>query len=406
MAGAIDATLRKFHASLNVSELDRSIAFYRVLLGVEPAKVRSDYAKFELAEPPLVLSLIPGRPGPGGHLNHAGLRVRNAEELVEIQRRLEAAGMPTQREEGVECCYARQTKFWITDPDGRCGKSTSFTRTSPSTARPRRLASSEVQVQAAAAPRRPEPGNITFASRCRRAFRTTTTRCTRCASKGRSTRDRDAANRAGLFAESLRALRPGAPIYIHGLAGDRREPIGSSHCRVRQPRSSTCPAASSVVDELARAGFADIQIEKLSQTAYFVVDGVPMREMRVVARKPGYRPKVAAHQRRVSRADGARRRRLRQRVSSRRADAAERSRLAGALEERGEQRVPVPEAGGIEVGRAAAGIGPRRRRRALRSAAGSVRLQPCQVRSRGVGSAGDSHAEFSRGRFRGAAVAG
>ena len=33
MAGAIDHTLRKFHASLNVADLDRSIAFYRVLLG-------------------------------------------------------------------------------------------------------------------------------------------------------------------------------------------------------------------------------------------------------------------------------------------------------------------------------------------------------------------------------------
>jgi catechol 2,3-dioxygenase-like lactoylglutathione lyase family enzyme len=118
MAGAIDATLRKFHASLHVSDLDRAIAFYRVLLGVEPAKVKADYAKFDLAEPPLVLSLIPGRSGSGGPLNHAGLRVRNAEELVEIQRRLEAAGMPTRREDGVECCYARQTKFWITDPDG------------------------------------------------------------------------------------------------------------------------------------------------------------------------------------------------------------------------------------------------------------------------------------------------
>ena len=25
--------------------------------------------------------------------------------------------MPTRREEGVECCYARQTKFWVLDPD-------------------------------------------------------------------------------------------------------------------------------------------------------------------------------------------------------------------------------------------------------------------------------------------------
>src|SRR5882757_338103 len=73
MAGAIDQDLCKFHASLNVADLDRSIAFYRVLLGTEPAKVRADYAKFELAEPPLVLSLIPGRPGTGGNLNHVGL---------------------------------------------------------------------------------------------------------------------------------------------------------------------------------------------------------------------------------------------------------------------------------------------------------------------------------------------
>ncbi len=85
MSGAIDATLRKFHASFNVSDLQRSIAFYRVLLGVEPAKVRSDYAKFDLAEPPLVLSLIPGRPASGGNLNHAGLRVRNAEADFHIR---------------------------------------------------------------------------------------------------------------------------------------------------------------------------------------------------------------------------------------------------------------------------------------------------------------------------------
>ena len=107
----------KFHASLNVSDLARSIEFYRALLGVEPAKRRGDYAKFETEEPPIVLSLIPGQASRGGSLNHAGLRVRSAEELVKIQHRLEAAGIRTQREEGVECCYARQTKFWVTDPD-------------------------------------------------------------------------------------------------------------------------------------------------------------------------------------------------------------------------------------------------------------------------------------------------
>src|SRR5688572_14635736 len=111
-----EETARKFHASLNVRDVDRSVAFYRVLLGTEPAKLRPDYAKFELADPPLVLSLIPGETA-AGSLNHMGLRVRDAEELVEIQRRLEAAGHATSREDGVACCYSRQTKFWITDPD-------------------------------------------------------------------------------------------------------------------------------------------------------------------------------------------------------------------------------------------------------------------------------------------------
>lgn len=115
---ATDPTLRKFHLSLNVSNLERSVEFYGTLLGTKPAKVKPDYAKFELADPPLVLSLVPGMAGRAGSLNHAGLRVNTAEELVDIQRRLERSGMPTKREDGIECCYAKQTKFWIADPDG------------------------------------------------------------------------------------------------------------------------------------------------------------------------------------------------------------------------------------------------------------------------------------------------
>ena len=34
-----------------------------------------------------------------------------------MRTQLEAAGFHTTREDGVECCYARQTKFWVTDPD-------------------------------------------------------------------------------------------------------------------------------------------------------------------------------------------------------------------------------------------------------------------------------------------------
>lgn len=108
----------RFHLSLNVRDLERSIGFLRALLGCEPAKCRDDYAKFELSDPPLVLSLEPYTAQPGGSLNHLGFRVSSSADLVEVQRRLETVGISTLREEGVECCYAKQTKFWVHDPDG------------------------------------------------------------------------------------------------------------------------------------------------------------------------------------------------------------------------------------------------------------------------------------------------
>jgi catechol 2,3-dioxygenase-like lactoylglutathione lyase family enzyme len=117
MEAAIDKKLTTFHLSLNVSDLGRSVDFYQKVFGTPPAKRRSDYAKFELQEPPLTLSLEPSGASSGGALNHVGIRLSDSDELVELQRRLEIAGLSSIREEGVECCYARQTKFWLQDPD-------------------------------------------------------------------------------------------------------------------------------------------------------------------------------------------------------------------------------------------------------------------------------------------------
>jgi catechol 2,3-dioxygenase-like lactoylglutathione lyase family enzyme len=296
MAGAIDSDLRKFHASLNVSDLERSIAFYRVLLGVEPAKVRPDYAKFDLAEPPLVLSLIPGRPGAGGNLNHVGLRVRSSEELVEIQQRLEAAGLRTEREEGVECCYARQTKFWISDPDRALWEVYVFHDDvdDHGTARAPRAEPLAIALGTAAShvPRawehqlgEPLPSRIPHDDNSLAEVRL----------EGSINTEPNAPGRSGLLAEALRVLKPGSSIYLHGLAGDGpTESIPSLPGPAAAVRH--VPSTSGVVDELVRTGFVGVQIEKLSETAYFVVDGVPMRELRVVGRKPGYRPATAKHQ--------------------------------------------------------------------------------------------------------------
>jgi catechol 2,3-dioxygenase-like lactoylglutathione lyase family enzyme len=117
MSALATATQVRFHVGLHVANLERSVAFYRLLFGQGPAKHYADYAKFELETPPLVLALYPSPRPAGGALNHVGLRLPDSAGLVEVQRRLEEAGIATQRQEGVECCYARQTKFWVTDPD-------------------------------------------------------------------------------------------------------------------------------------------------------------------------------------------------------------------------------------------------------------------------------------------------
>jgi catechol-2,3-dioxygenase len=42
----------KAHLALNVRDVEKSIEFYRKLLGIEPSKVRAGYAKFDVQNRP------------------------------------------------------------------------------------------------------------------------------------------------------------------------------------------------------------------------------------------------------------------------------------------------------------------------------------------------------------------
>lgn len=110
-------TASRLHMSLNVSNLERSVQFYRVFLGANPVKYRKGYAKFALLEPPLNLSLneFPDNIGCDGHL---GIQLKNTRFIRDAYARFSAAGLKLIDEVDVECCYAVQTKFWVADPDG------------------------------------------------------------------------------------------------------------------------------------------------------------------------------------------------------------------------------------------------------------------------------------------------
>lgn len=107
----------KAHVSLNVSDIAASVAFYELAFGVKAAKVRPGYAKFDLSEPPLNISMAEA-PRTGHNVSHFGFQVASAEDVLAHQARLKAAGLPFFTETQTTCCYALQDKVWITDPDG------------------------------------------------------------------------------------------------------------------------------------------------------------------------------------------------------------------------------------------------------------------------------------------------
>lgn len=106
------------HFALNVTDLQRSIAFYTQLFGAEPVKVKPQYAKFLLEDPPLNFTLNLQKAVAGNQVSHLGLQVTDEKELLRHKKRLEAAGMKMREENNTLCCYALQDKFWVVDPDG------------------------------------------------------------------------------------------------------------------------------------------------------------------------------------------------------------------------------------------------------------------------------------------------
>lgn len=109
----------KAHVSINVRNVEHSIDFYRKMLGIEPSKVRTGYAKFDVQNPPLNLALneVPALTDAGA-LSHLGFQVRSTDDVLAIRTQWAEAGLVTRDEMKTDCCYATQDKTWVHDPDG------------------------------------------------------------------------------------------------------------------------------------------------------------------------------------------------------------------------------------------------------------------------------------------------
>jgi len=108
----------KAHLALNVKNVEVSLEFYRKLLGIEPSKVRTNYAKFDVQNPPLNLTLNEHVFNERGALSHLGIQVASTQDVLAMRERWAEVGLLTRDEMQTSCCYALQDKTWVRDPDG------------------------------------------------------------------------------------------------------------------------------------------------------------------------------------------------------------------------------------------------------------------------------------------------
>jgi catechol 2,3-dioxygenase-like lactoylglutathione lyase family enzyme len=259
----------KFHLSLNASDLGRSVAFYRVLFGLEPAKFHDDYAKFEIEDPPVIFSLVPRAPGAGGCLSTLGLRVADAAAAA-CRQRLRAAGIDT----------TDSGKLWVRDPDG------TLWRISPPGEDDGGAAPSPPTVSALGAAQSSEswehfitqakPDRIPHADASLDEVRLT----------GSFNGPLDESQRLALVREARRVLRPGGRLLVHGLMADA--PFPGSHPTLPGLAAmvSRVPLQTEPAEVLRAAGFTGIQIVKFTEKPWLEHDGVGVREVKILARQP------------------------------------------------------------------------------------------------------------------------
>ena len=108
----------KVHLALNVRDVQKSLKFYRKMLGLEPSKVRTGYAKFDVTNPPLNLTLNEVGFNGRGALSHLGIQVASTNDVLAMRDKWAGSGLTTRDEMQTDCCYATQDKTWVQDPDG------------------------------------------------------------------------------------------------------------------------------------------------------------------------------------------------------------------------------------------------------------------------------------------------
>jgi catechol 2,3-dioxygenase-like lactoylglutathione lyase family enzyme len=271
----------KFHISLYVENIARSVEFYGRLFGQEPAKMFPDYAKFELDDPGVVLSLEKQQSENLSKLSHLGIRLESKNALIDWSSKVAERGLDFQHLDNVACCYADQSKIYMNDPDGVLFEIYNVNRdlepeqiANPAVANT--TGSDSISSYDHVLPSE-FPEELAFATS---SLQTVSLRGTLNAKLGN-----DAIY--SILRESSRVLKPGGEVILHMLVSDKepKEDIPS----LPEPASYVrrIPAEKFVWDSLREAGFVGVKAERFSASHVFEFKGSKFRELLIKGSKPG-----------------------------------------------------------------------------------------------------------------------
>ncbi len=106
----------RMQLALNVDDLEKAIEYYSTLFDVPVHKREPGYANFVVPDHQLKLVLFEA---PGAErLNHVGFELFDDDVIDQTARRLAAANLLAEHQQGEVCCYARQNKAVAYDPQG------------------------------------------------------------------------------------------------------------------------------------------------------------------------------------------------------------------------------------------------------------------------------------------------
>jgi SAM-dependent methyltransferase len=205
-----------------------------------------------------------------------------------MQERLELAGIRSQREEGVECCYARQTKFWVTDPDKTLweiytleedldhrGVGQSLEEMIPDAQKRPTLD----QAPALTSTAEPVVFEHILVQPVPQRFPLLDASVDEIRLRGSLNMPLDDSTKQRLAREASRVLRPGGRVFAHTLVGDRE----LSNPGLPGPAAAVqfVPLESEPMRLLESAGFTGLRFVKFDAKPCFQREGVSMREQQL-----------------------------------------------------------------------------------------------------------------------------